>query len=904
MGSMLRPLLALTLLASSALGGTLHNRSYVSPADGAARFYDVYTPSGYRPETPVPAMLFLHGRGGSKNSFQTPAYFAEADRKGLALVFWQGRVAPWGGFSTYYVDGVNGFPDETDVLACLDHARRAFSLVPDRIHLAGFSQGGRGALLIGLQNPGLFASVIAGAAPTDAFQGQLWSRDFPDYESAAGASPIAATGASLAAWFELSPRFLLENARNVSLFLAHGLADDVVPDDVLRFPYRNTRNVADTPGFRDVHGITLTLGELAAGSAGAQPGTGGATRAVAYAYAYETYYPSAGHEQEFVLPAALVLGFAASKVQGPPPLHEVLVGYSNRTTRGRWLTVRRASPADGTPHGAEVKLEGRTFQVTRAEGAALGLDVTAAGLAGLPFRVVSTMPLENLTLTGSFTPETAVRLCHASTSTCHPAAFTRTALGLTVSAVPPGVALSVVPSEGPLLLESDLLVPAMVRSPGVTGAFSSELVLANTGGQPLLLELVRVDAPEVRLALPLAAHSTAKESAAAFLRADESVFASPVRIRILEGREGSLAATAFVSQGTAPGAYGFSFPVRTVERSTVVAGKRAYLFGRIPSRDERMNVSLFAPLGPAEVVVIARDELGVPVHTHTVTLAALERRQLNDVVAGIAGPSRVELSVVSGRVAAYGTVISNSSTGDPYQSPVIPRFQARVYTIPAVAAAPGRNGAVFSSDLFLGEGSEVQDFLLELTLTYRPIGGAPQTADVNVLPGTLRYTRDVLRTFFPGSEGTAGSLEVRSRFSLFEAFAVTRSDSSTGPASQDLQAVPEADEITFEAPAVFAGLEENAAYRSNLVLANRGAATAVTLGLVCAGQLREIQVALAADEVTQLNSVQERFPGFAGTAPCAVTVRPAASGRVVASAVRIDNATNDPAGLSPVPFSP
>ncbi|MBL8112100.1 MAG: prolyl oligopeptidase family serine peptidase, partial [Acidobacteria bacterium] len=776
--------LALTLLASSALGGTLHNRSYVSPRDGAARFYDVYTPTGYRPETPVPAILFLHGRGGSKNSFQTPAYFAEADRRGFALVFWQGRVAPWGGFSTYYVDGVNGFPDETDVLACLEHARQAFSLAAGRVHLAGFSQGGRGALLIGLQNPGLFASVIAGAAPTDAFQGQLWSRDFPDYESAAGTSAVAATGAALAAWFELSPRFLLENARNVPLFLAHGLADDVVPDDVLRFPYRNTRNVADTPGFRDVHGITLTLSELAAGNPGA--------------YVFDTYYPSAGHEQEFVLPAAHVLAFATSKVQGPPPTHEVLVGYSSRSTRGRWLTVRRASPPNGTPHGGEVKLEGRTFHVTRADGTSLALDVAAAGLAGLPFQVISTRPLEDLALTGSFGPETAVRLCDAST--CHETPSTRTAGGLTVSAVPAGGTLSVVPSDGALILESDLLVPAMVRSPGVTGAFSSELVLANTGGQPLLLELVRIDAPEIRLALPLAAFTTTKVSAASFLRAGETAFASPVRIRVLDGRVDALAATAFVSQGTAPGAYGFSFPVRAVAATVVAAGKRAYLFGRMPSRDERMNVSLFAPLEPAEVVVIARDELGVPHLTQTVTLAALERRQLNDVVAGIAGPSRVELRVVSGRVAAYGTVISNSSTGDPYQSPVIPRFQSKVYTIPAVAAAAGRNGAVFSSDLFLGEGSEVQDFLLELTLTYRPIGGAPQTADVNVLPGTLRYTRDVLRTFFPGSEGTAGSLEVRSRFSLFEAFAVTRSDSSTGPASQDLQAVPEAEEITFEAP--------------------------------------------------------------------------------------------------------
>src|SRR5512140_1978947 len=109
--------------------GALSLRSYVSPADGVPREYAVWTPSGYDPNHPLPAILFLHGRGGSMFSFHQRSYESAADANGYVLVFWQGRLQPEiGVYSTLYVDGANGIPDETDVLACLDGALAGFAI--------------------------------------------------------------------------------------------------------------------------------------------------------------------------------------------------------------------------------------------------------------------------------------------------------------------------------------------------------------------------------------------------------------------------------------------------------------------------------------------------------------------------------------------------------------------------------------------------------------------------------------------------------------------------------------------------------------------------------------------------------------------------------------------------------
>jgi hypothetical protein len=87
---------------------------------------------------------------------------------------------------------------------------------------------------------------------------------------------------------------------------------------------------------------------------------------------------------------------------------------------------------------------------------------------------------------------------------------------------------------------------------------------------------------------------------------------------------------------------------------------------------------------------------------------------------------------------------------------------------------------------------------------------------------------------------------------------------------------------------------------STLAPSNGGPATSVALTLFADdGRHGPLEVTLAAGEVKQIDSVIALFTG-SPVEGGALVVAPRA-GAVVASAVRIDNATNDPCGLSPVP---
>src|SRR5450830_1171788 len=331
--------------ASPLLGGQLYDRAYVSPADGARRVYQVLTPSGYDGISQLPAVLFLHGRGGSMASFRTDGYMAEAEARGVVLVFWQGRYDPSiGAYSTQYVDGVNGIPDETDVLACLADTLASFRIDPDRVHLVGFSQGGKGALLVGLKNPDRFASISDGAGPSDAFEKQSWDPGFPDFRAAAGGNFVGATGSVLALWFAQSARFYLGNARNVPLYLAHGTADTVVPDSTALFPYRNTHHIADTPGFKDARGSVPTLSELRL-----QDPSG---------YDFQTFYPAGvDHMEEIVLAPKSLFDFLLGKSRTHHPDRVVATTY-DATERGYyWARLGRIGPPDGAPAGLDATVD-------------------------------------------------------------------------------------------------------------------------------------------------------------------------------------------------------------------------------------------------------------------------------------------------------------------------------------------------------------------------------------------------------------------------------------------------------------------------------------------------------------------------------------------------------------------
>lgn len=887
-----------TLAAAGAVAAPpiLYSRTYVSPADGSPRPYDVFLPDRADTATKRPAILFLHGAGAGKNAFELDPYTNAAAARGFVLIFWQGRLLPTNdAFSTFYVDTVNGFPDETDVLACLDDATKSFPIDLDRVSVVGWSQGGRGALLLGLQHPGRFASVVAGGAVTDLFELESWAQllgvPFTSFPQALGGDGIGATGAVLARWLAASPRFLVANARNVPIAFFHGTDDNVVPDDTRFFPYRHAHHVADTPGFSDARGRTRTLSELHASD---PPG-----------YVFETHYlAGVGHDQTRALDATAVFDFVSAKRRSPRPVRVVAASFEEKERVFHFTRLAHHAPADGTADMIAVGADpaSNRFSFSAVGSPNVTVDVAGAGLD--PTRVltleVTTSATFVLGLFGSFPPGLTVLRDGRPV-----ADFARDGDRLAIPIAGGPATYSVQPLAGTPVLESDLLVPALVHVSGQGGArFTTELDLANLSASDLVVDAMFLDGSGSSATLYVPPRSSgAIASSTLFTALRLSGGAAPLRLRVVLGSRDALVATSRVFN-TVEGAetYGLSFPVTTAAASVLSAGTRAFVFGGTPTDPSRLNVSLFAPFEPATATVGLVSASALLLSSQTITLAQGERIQLNDVFASVAEPGKVVVSVTSGRVQIYGTVVSNSATNDPFRSaPLATSEAATSWTVPAVAAAPGRNGAVFSSDLYLAPIYETQDFSIPVDITYRPQDGAPVKVTTNVIPGTVRIIPDVLRALFPASVPGAGALEIEAVFPV-EAFAVTRSRPPTGPSSQDFPCVRKGQEITNGAPAAFVGLSENEAARSNLVLVNEGPATSVVLTLLAEDGSRGTRtVDLPEGAVRQISSVTALF-GASPVRAGALLVTPAPGGRVVASVARIDNSSNDPTGLAPIPI--
>jgi hypothetical protein len=786
------------------------------------------------------------------------------------------------------VDGADGIPDETDVLACLDDALARAPIDPDRVALAGFSQGGRGALGIGLLNPTRFAALVDAAGPTDAFQGQLWSPGFPDYLSAAG-GPASLGGDVLARWFELSPRFLLPNARNLFVAVLHGQADSVVPDSTSFFPYRNGHHVSVTPGFADARGPVPTLAQLRA----ADPG----------GYAFTTWFPAdVGHEQLRLLPPGVLFGAALGKVRDSRPGRVVGVSFGARERTFHWARLARTAAPDGKRAFLDARADAATNRLDLVfEGPVrVRLDVPGSGLdAAAPLSVhLSGGPRLDLALAGPFAPALQATLDGI------PLAVERTSEGVLLSALlprPAGSLLVVSPAPAGPVAEADLLVPALVRAEGANGArYVTVLTVGNVSERDLHLEALLLDGASQPFALAVPARSSrAFPSDELLAQAPVGPVASPLRLRVVSGDGGALVASARVFNATAAGSYGLSFPVLPAGASVLASGATAHLFAPASSRHERTNVSLFAPFEASTAEVTLLDAAGSVRRSLRVDLAPLRRAQLDDLLAGSGvEPVSIRITVLAGRVQVYGTAVSNSGTNDPWRIPALPLGDAAPeWTVPAVASAPGRSGAFFRSDLFL---FSPEDSTLDASLLPRD-GSPAETVRLALRAGETRFVPDVLATLFRSKAPGAGALVLSSIGGLLP-LAVTRSEPETGPSSQDLSCVPRGAEAAPGRPVAFAGVDESPAARSNLVLVAPRAASRVRLALYAADGLRgELVVEVAAGRVVQLDSVAALFPG--GAVEGATLVVRAEGGPVVASVARIDNGSNDPAGLAPQPLA-
>jgi len=144
-----------------------------------------YVPKGYKTETPMPLVVWLHGAGGGGNV--SPGLSALADEFGFLVLAPDSREWTWGSILG------NWEPDLDFLQRAMEQTIARCAIDRDRIWLGGFSDGASFSLSLGISYGNIFKRVYAGSP------GVL--------------QPIAANG-------------------KPALFISHGTQDQTMPIDL------------------------------------------------------------------------------------------------------------------------------------------------------------------------------------------------------------------------------------------------------------------------------------------------------------------------------------------------------------------------------------------------------------------------------------------------------------------------------------------------------------------------------------------------------------------------------------------------------------------------------------------------------------------------------------------------
>jgi len=120
---------------------------------GTTRDGVLYVPESYSADTAAPLFVALHGAGGQGSDWAS--YYARAESRGMIFLAPDSRGSTWD-----LIRGQVG-PDVRFLNRALLHTFERCRIDPERIALAGFSDGASYALSLGASNGGLFGSLVA-----------------------------------------------------------------------------------------------------------------------------------------------------------------------------------------------------------------------------------------------------------------------------------------------------------------------------------------------------------------------------------------------------------------------------------------------------------------------------------------------------------------------------------------------------------------------------------------------------------------------------------------------------------------------------------------------------------------------------------------------------------------------
>ncbi len=129
-------------------------------------------PSSYRPGTPVPLLVLLHGHGAS--GLLQSLYFglpSLVEQRGFILLAPDGTVGSddarfWNATDACCDCDGTGVDDVAYLTGLVDEARARFTIDPKRIYLAGHSNGGFMAYRMACEHAEMFAAIMSLAGAT------------------------------------------------------------------------------------------------------------------------------------------------------------------------------------------------------------------------------------------------------------------------------------------------------------------------------------------------------------------------------------------------------------------------------------------------------------------------------------------------------------------------------------------------------------------------------------------------------------------------------------------------------------------------------------------------------------------------------------------------------------------
>ena len=360
-----------------------HRITYQSSVDREQLGAALYVPPAVASEelsALLPLVVHLHG-AGSKGSIQSPLRVALEERNWLGISP-DGRQ--WGlvdegcqwEYSVAYADSPSPVvgPGESDILDAIAWASENYPVDPSRVYLIGFSMGGRGAYILGLKNPDLFAAIAPMAPASDMFEiVERRPAEAACQEGIVGGSP--GDGAFVDTMYKTtSARFLIENAYNLPIFAAHGTLDEVTWNRPLAGQYLHGSHMIDDPSWDGCHGEsdlcfghTPTLSEL--------------QDAHGEGYEFDALFTAVDHTNDAAWLEAIFEFFdPRSLVEVPDTI--VYKTYEEQHNNAYWTGLEISSPWRDEPGAVRVTRDvERNFvaaEVVRVE--TLRLDVDAAEL--------------------------------------------------------------------------------------------------------------------------------------------------------------------------------------------------------------------------------------------------------------------------------------------------------------------------------------------------------------------------------------------------------------------------------------------------------------------------------------------------------------------------------------------